>query len=127
MQTQIHTQISAPLNAFAFSGQQIEVRDMVAMFYKGTHTESELNNSFIQNLEEKLERLKQFQFSQKTLCATLQSKWRVILINITNAIQQFISSYKANFKDQNTLKSPYIKRLKRIEHNANLILFYIEV
>lgn len=128
MLTQLNTQQMSPLTGFAFSIVHYEVRDMVSLFYTASHKrKTATNDEWIIKLERQLERLKIQQSSKGALCSTVQSKWRIVLSNLIQAVAQFEESYKANCPCAGVLPSPFIKRVRRIEQDAKLALFYIEV
>lgn len=128
MFTQLNTQQRTPLSGFAFSTVHYEVRDIVSLFYKASHKKKKsTNDEWVLNLERYLGHLKIQQSSKGELCSTVQSQWQSILNNVIQAVTQFEASYKANCPCAGLLPSPFIKRLLRIQQDAQLALLYIEV
>lgn len=128
MLTQINAPKHIPLTVFAWSGEKYEVRDIISLFYKASHrNKSTTNDEWVTHLEMQLDKLKAKQFSQEFLCDTIESKWKIILNNVVQAVTQFEASYKANCPCAGLLPSPFIKRLRCIQRNAQLALLHIEV
>lgn len=127
MFTQLNTQQRAPLSGFDFSTVHYEVRDIVSLFYKASHKKKKsTNDEWIINLERYLGHLK-IQQSKGDIYSTVQSQWQSILSNVIQAVTQFEASYKANCPCAGLLPSPFMKRLRRIQRDAQLALLYIEV
>ncbi|RMB64092.1 hypothetical protein EAX61_01575 [Dokdonia sinensis] len=128
MFTQLNTQQKLPLTGFAFSIVNYEVRDIVSLFYKASHTKKSVtNDEWIIDLERQLENLKVQQSTRGALCNTGQSQLRIILKKVIQAVTQFEISYKANCPCAGVLPSPFILRVQRIGQKAKLALLYIEV